>query len=276
MCWFESGQGHHLSKIVEMSSDKQDHLERAQLEKLKHFLHLPEIPHANAPCNYRFREPGHYNGSNWPESDLSPFVMLSDQATETIAAAHPDLYGEKRYALYHQWQQWNKHAFLVLEKQLAEEKWAAIAVSIILPISETGFHALKNGKSVLALESSDMTPADETAKHLLLDTWIIEPAFRRVNEGYGRLLVLKHLSNLWDPGRNPEMKIMAEPDHEGVRQMAELCYFVRQDTPGTENLYVLDANAENIAHHKILRMLAKNIEYCRQESDIPRPAQRSI
>ncbi len=198
--------------------------------------------------------------------DLAPFVEFSDN-DDAISAAHPDLKGPARHALYKKWFGLNPDSFLILDHKDTEGKWRPVAVSIVLPLSKAGFEHLRDGTSdAVGLKPEEVIRADQpdmaNAPHLLLDTWIIDPEFRHgQSHGYGQALITRHLASFWEPERQPVVNISVEPDAGSVRKLLEQAHF--REPEGGSNLYDLEVDTRNLSTSLIMNRIARNFETCR-------------
>ena len=195
------------------------------------FLQLPDylgqLGATDADVQYRIsRAMGRElpNGRLAPNANvLDPFVSLSDEA---LGDAHPDLGTDARRDLYERWWSRNSDCFLTLERRDGALAWRPVAVSIILPLTESGRDALEEGiASVLKLRRDDITERGAPTNSLLIDTFIIHRSERRLSGRYPYALLLKHLSLFWDPTAQPDMSIILEPDVRSVRKLARICRF---------------------------------------------------
>ena len=237
---------------------------------LKPFVTLPPSSSSfGIGSDYRYRKVRDVKAdSNDPRvDDLSPFVDLSDNDA-AISAAHESLKGPVRHALYKKWFDLNPDSFLILDHKGENGTWRPAAVSIVLPLTQTGFEHLRDGSN----DAVGLTPADVikvgqpdplNSPHLLLDTWIIDPKFRRgQTKGYGQALITKHLSSFWDPEKQPNVNISVEPDAESVRRLLKQAHF--HEPEGKSNLYDLEVNTRALISSPVMQRIAQNFDMCRQ------------
>jgi hypothetical protein len=180
--------------------------------------------------------------------DLELFVTLSD-AEAAIAGANPGLKGNEREELYDRWCQWTVQdeslpwlnpanrvkSFLILDQKQPDESWLPIGVSILLPLTIDGcrhLHPIQRGSQVLSknrnattLEGWDLARGPST--RLLLDTWIIrqrprapgKPMQRFEHYRWGVGLLLRHVTEFWDPDSKAEVMFLCEPDNPKIAGM---------------------------------------------------------
>jgi hypothetical protein len=143
-------------------------------------------------------------------AQLYPYTDLSDHSL--FIQAENDLTRDQRQSLYERWYALCPDAFMHLEVQDGEQ-WRPIAVSIILPLSATGYRAITTSDkahrlSVVDLDHEGIHPRP-TARHpfLLIDTWIVDREGGFGGAGHGKsesrggnanLLVLRHLTQFWN------------------------------------------------------------------------------
>jgi len=201
--------------------------------------------------------------------DLEPFVTLSD-AEAVIAGANPGLKGKEREELYDRWCQWTVQdeslpwhdpanrvkSFLLLDQKQPDEAWLPIGVSILLPLTIDGFRHLRpirRGDQVLSknlnaatLEGRDL--ALEPSTRLLLDTWIIrqrpcapgKPLQRFEHYRWGVGLLLRHVTEFWDPDSKAEVTFLCEPDNPKIAGMLNDLRFSEKDRDAVSGkLFVL-------------------------------------
>jgi hypothetical protein len=153
------------------------------------------------------------------ESDLDAFVTLSHL---NLSEAHPEFSPEERAELYRSWWQMNKDSFMQLEQQGLDGRYRLVAISIVLPLSASAFQALKTGKAaVLDLRQGDIVAPGQQIRYLLVDTWIIDKPARPKFGGMEYALVLKHISQFWNPREQENMVLLIEPDVRSVRRLAK-------------------------------------------------------
>ena len=179
----------------------------------------------------------------------------------TIAGANAELTLEQRYGLYESWCAasalredigWHEagkevRSFLMLEQKKADESWQPVGLTIILPLTEEGGQYLTTNPGTSGKRNaSRMLPSMITRRStscLLLDTWIIAPKpdqtlasnrkpARIEHHGFGKLMVLRHLAELWDPTVLQEMIILAEPDNPQIERIIQQLGFRRIKRPG--------------------------------------------
>ncbi|HEV2693354.1 MAG TPA: hypothetical protein VG347_10710 [Verrucomicrobiae bacterium] len=157
------------------------------------------------------------------EFEMEAFVDFGHRALEE---AHPTLSRDERRKTYQRWWECQSNSFLLLEKLESDGKRRVIAVSIILPLTELGHKLLRDGeRRVLDLGSAEIDCTTRGSKHLLIDTWILRPAYRRRYTGFEYALILKHLSIFWDPSQQNEVTVLVEPDASSIRTLARLSNF---------------------------------------------------
>ena len=236
---------------------------------LKQFMLLPPKPgQVGLGADFRFRKVRDVHNAH-DGNDLAPFVSMSDQS-EDIAGSHPTLHGETRHELYKKWHAWNPDSFMILDHKDVSGNWNPVAVSIILPLSQEGFAALKhgeNGKDAVTLEESEVVKKSAdgftASPYLLFDTWIIDPDFRQgKTHGYGQALLTKHLSTFWDPKKQSEVHLSVEPDAESVRHLAKEAGF-HDPEPGS-NFYDRPINTRELTTQPLLQKFVSNIVACQQ------------
>jgi hypothetical protein len=181
--------------------------------RLEDFTNLP----TTLSTDYRFVAP-----RDASEDQLYPYIDLSHQTT-TIREAN-DLSLRQRAELYKRWYRWCPKGFLHLEK-LIGDRWRPIAVSIVLPLTLDGYHAVtdpnkKNRVKVIDLNRAHISAElpKKSPRFLLIDTWIVHRDFRGAGHGksaaaggYANALVLRHMTRFWDSNnRGAEIKFLVE------------------------------------------------------------------
>lgn len=191
-------------------------------------------------------------------NDLAPFVSLSD-AEAVIVGANPELNGKKREELYERWCQWTAQdesipwhnpanrvkSFLILDQKQSDEAWLPIGVSILLPLTVDGAHHLgliKRGdqspsknRNASTLRAWDFARGSSTL--LLLDTWIIrqrpratgKPVQRFEHYRWGVGLLLRHITEFWDPDSSTQFTFLCEPDNPKIAAMLNDLRFFEED-----------------------------------------------
>jgi hypothetical protein len=145
-------------------------------------------------------------------AQLYPHVDLSDHSF-FIQAENPDLTRDQRYSLYERWYGLCPDGFMHLEKWDGRQ-WRPISVSILLPLSGSGYRSITaqseaHRLSVVDLDADGIRPR-VTGKNpfLLIDTWIVDREGGFGGAGHGKsdsrggnanLLVLRHLTLFWTP-----------------------------------------------------------------------------
>jgi hypothetical protein len=190
--------------------------------------------------------------------DLEPFVTLS-YAEAVIAGANPGLKGNEREELYDRWCQWTVQdeslpwhdpanrvkSFLILDQKQPDEAWLPIGVSILLPLTidgcrhlcpiRRGDQVLSKNRNAATLEGWDLARGPST--RLLLDTWIIrqrprapgKPLQRFEHYRWGVGLLLRHVTEFWDPDSKAEVMFLCEPDNPKIAGMLNDLRFSEKD-----------------------------------------------
>jgi hypothetical protein len=198
--------------------------------EISNYLALP-TRHSD---KFRFRIPR-------AEHELIPFQEFSDNEND-IAGAHEGLEGEKRRTFYRTWFERCREAFLILDRIDRRGNWEAVAVSIVLPLTEEGRDAFCRGAVVTVNpdnESSGLTPyivkAGGKSPHLLYDTLIVRHKIdnrgismsgREAVHKWQTALMFRHLSLLIDSLRAP-VEVLVEPDFWQIDLECEIFHFKR-------------------------------------------------
>ncbi|MFI5783247.1 hypothetical protein [Nocardia sp. NPDC051570] len=165
------------------------------------FLYAPAAPDAG----YRLVKP-----TDMSMAQLYPYVDLSDHSV--FIQLENDLTRDQRIVLYQRWFELCPDAFMHLEKK-SDDHWQPIAVSIMLPLSPTGFRAITSRDAAHRIRVIDLDqdgilrrPATRNPV-LLIDTWIVDREGGHGGAGHGKsetrggnanLLVLRHLAQFWN------------------------------------------------------------------------------
>jgi hypothetical protein len=238
----------------------------AQINPLdvRNYMALPKL-HAD---RYRFRMPT-------VRGELAPFQKFSDKEPD-IAGRHKGLEREKRLAFYQAWFERRPEAFLILDR-LEDGDWRAIAVSIVLPLTEDGRNRFCRGEIATVNPdniSSGLIPyivqSGAKSVHLLYDTLIVKQKeddrgdvviakvtgvpVREDVQGWQTALVFCHISMLIDAIRAP-VEVLVEPDFWqidlecnifGFAHAAENLWSVSYPTTGSAPTLFWDAFWRNI------------------------------
>lgn len=181
--------------------------------------HLAFVPDAIPPDKYRYRKPADV-------TELEPFVSFSDKSS-AIAGRHPELTGAARSTLYQTWFRRRQEVFLLLDRwSLDNGRWEPVAVSIVLPLSDTGYNRLLQ-KQVAIIEMVDeIAPNQDPSTKLLLDTWIVKPRRKASaadkivqvpHEQFGHALPLVHLGMFWNG--TARTTLIVEADNPHIRRL---------------------------------------------------------
>jgi hypothetical protein len=197
--------------------------------------------------------------------DLEPFVTLSD-AEAAIAGVNPGLKEKRREELYDRWCQWTVQdesipwhdpanrvkSFLILDQKQPDEAWLPIGVSILLPLTIDGSRNLRGdqvlskNRNAATLEGWDLARGPST--RLLLDTWIIRQRPRAPGKSLQRFehyrwgvgLLLRHITEFWDPDSRAEFTFLFEPDNLKIAAMLnDLRFFEENRNAVSGKLFVL-------------------------------------
>lgn len=163
------------------------------------FLNAPTEP----TSEYRLVSP-----ANSDESQLYPYIDLSHYSAYIRAAN--DLTRSQRLRLYQRWYRLCPAGFLHLEKLVGNE-WRPIAVSIVLPLSLEGYASIAAADKdeqtrVIDLSHGSILPAlDRRHRILLIDTWIVDRAFKgaghgktQTSGGFANTMVLRDVTQFWN------------------------------------------------------------------------------
>ena len=177
---------------------------------------------------------------------LYPYTDLSDHSL--FIQAENDLTRDQRRSLYERWYLLFPDGFMYLEARDGEQ-WRPIAISIILPLSASGYRAItikdeRHRRSVVDLDHEGIYPKAST-RHpfLLIDTWIVDREGGFGGTGHGKseerggnanLLVLRHLTQFWNSAtRFRHMNFLVETANPHLIPALELMSFQRS---GTSNI----------------------------------------
>jgi hypothetical protein len=145
------------------------------------------------------------------EEDLKLFADMS-AGDPAVESANPGL---DRHTLYKKWYARAPETFMFLDVQKpSEPSWSVGAISIVLPLSQTGFDSLWSGKTeVKDLAANDLVGGGSRPRAILIDTLIAEPAYRRRNAAMVFSLSVIHASRFWAPSGKKKIEYLIEPDH---------------------------------------------------------------
>jgi hypothetical protein len=145
------------------------------------------------------------------EEDLELFADMS-AGDPAVEAANPGL---DRHTLYKKWYAVNRETFMFLDVQKpSEPSWNVGAISIVLPLSQTGFESLWSGRAeVRYLAADDLVEGASRPRAILIDTLIAEPAYKMRNAAMVFSLSVIHASRFWVPSGRKRIEYLIEPDH---------------------------------------------------------------
>ncbi len=209
------------------------------------------------------------------ENALSPFVTLSDGETD-ITTAHPGLLGERRRQLYRGWWERNPQCFLSGVEPNRQGHGIPVAVSIILPLTQEGFDKFLSGEAqTVNMERepdlSDLTefilPPGQSAKHILLDTWIIKPTGRKDGNAkryrtrfYPTSILNYHLAQLTPDGME-DVKVIVEPDYDRIHELLQKL----NAEDKKQSAYIVDFSRENVRTIKLIRSMESDVADWRRQ-----------
>jgi len=239
--------------------------------------YLPVNPGRDSNPGFRYVQPRRKveaNGTTTTDrEDLKRFVEFSAVSPD-IAGSHPDLDVEKRFKLYERWFGLNPDSFLSLERREPKGRWIPIAVSIILPLTQTGAALFMTGqRTVLQLSTGDISPPNFPFDALLIDTLIVTDRYRGSTRGYGFPgLLLRHLAVFWE---GSETQILVEPDSRKVESLVRKKLLLKQieNREAEEKLFQLHypAGVAPGPHRTLVDKLIANINTSRKWPLYPSP-----
>jgi hypothetical protein len=108
-----------------------------------------------------------------------------------------------------------------------------------------GEHAVAEKRNAATLQSQDV--ARSASNRLLIDTWIVRQRHRIENlivrfdhYHWAQALLLRHISEFWDPDQSAEFTFLCEPDNPKIAAMLnDLRFFEENRNAASGNLFVL-------------------------------------
>ena len=210
------------------------------------FLNAPTVP----TSEYRLVSP-----ANSDESQLYPYVDLSHNSAYIRAAN--DLTRSQRTRLYQRWYRLCPDGFLHLEKLVGNE-WRPIAISIALPLSLEGYASIAGADKdeqtrVIDLGHGSILPAlDRRHRILLIDTWIVDRAFKGIGHGktqtsggFANTMVLRHIAQFWNSrNRFPQVTFVAETNNKHLTpELRALTFLPAGHSKINADFYALEKTA---------------------------------